>query len=192
MFQSCDSYAVRLYKQNMHKLTLVLSGSIFVFALSSCGGIGTYIGPEQELKTIPQDMFYQTTGHCSQGDLAFIKLQAGGIKLWTDPSAILMAQQELYLHQDLSFDIRYREFDVSGVTFDKRMHSKLALDPATGTVSLPGLGAGKVIEENGRKYLEVNFKHSVNSPELVGKTARFRISKSDIGLDTDRVQYCGY
>nr|BFD66520.1 hypothetical protein HAGR004_15420 [Bdellovibrio sp. HAGR004] len=176
----------------MHKLIPVLSGSLFVFALSSCGGIGSYIGPAQELKTIPHDMFYQTTGDCSQGDLEFIRLQSAGIKLWTDPSAVLIGQQELYLHQDLSFDIRYREFDWSGVTFDKRIHSKVTLDPTTGAVSLPGLGAGKVIEENGRKYLEVNFKQSVNSPELIGKTVRFRISKSDVGLDTDRVQYCGY
>lgn len=176
----------------MHKLTLVLSGSFLVFALSSCGGIGTYLGPAEELKTIPHDMFYQTTGNCTQGDLAFIRLEAAGIQLWTDPSAVLMAQQELYLHQDLSFDVRYREFDFDGVTFDKRMHSKVAVDPTTGVVNLPGLGSGKVIEENGRKYLEVNFKQSVNSPELVGKTARFRISKSDTGLDTDRAQYCGY
>ncbi|UXR63766.1 hypothetical protein EZJ49_11895 [Bdellovibrio bacteriovorus] len=176
----------------MHKITTVLSGSFLVFALSSCGGIGTYLGPAEELKTIPHDMFYQTTGNCAQGDLEFIRLQAAGIKLWTDPSAVLMAQQELYLHQDLSFDVRYREFDMEGVTFDKRLHSKVSLDSATGAISLSGLGTGQIVEEDGRKYLEVNFRHNVNSPELVGKTARFRITKSFSGLDTDRAQYCGY
>lgn len=176
----------------MPKPQFVLFVSLMALMLSSCGGVEALIGPSEILHEIPSEMFYQTKGDCAQGDLSFSVLVAAGTQMWTDPSAVLHSQQELYLHSNHTFDMRYREFTLDDVAFDTRLQSRFSIDGHSGRVKLNGVGEGFVIQDNGRRYLQLQFTQAVNSPELVGKTARFRIMNSMTGLDTDRAEYCGY
>lgn len=176
----------------MRKPQLALYGTLLALLLSSCGGIESMIGPSEILYEIPSEMFYQTKGDCTQGDLSFSILVAAGTQMWTDPAAVLHSQQELYLHSNQTFDMRYREFTLDDVAFDTRLQSRFSIDGHSGRVKLNGVGEGFVIQDNGRRYLQLQFTQALNSPELVGKTARFRLMNSMKGLDTDRAEYCGY
>lgn len=164
-----------------------------VLHLGACGQVQSQLNPVKDPASVfPEDIIYKPVGDCSDGTLSFVVMKAGGLMLWTDPADVVTAQMDLFIHQDLTFDARYREFEFNNQIFDQSIHSRFSIDWESGVIHFEGLGEGQVSKLDGRIYLNLTFTHTFNSQLLVGKIGRFRIIKSADGLGTDRVDYCGW
>lgn len=180
----------------MRIILQVLSGITISLSLTSCGGLSYDLSSTDSLvKTqslIPEYMYYQTDGSCTDGTLVFNVLVAGGIKLWTDPTQILTAQAEIYLNKDGTYHVHYREFDFSNATpqFETTWSSTYSIDEASGVIKFESLGLGRIVNANGTPTLDLQFTVNIHSTELSGKTGRFRLLQLLSGYNTDRGQYC--
>ncbi|XGC82283.1 hypothetical protein ACES2L_07275 [Bdellovibrio bacteriovorus] len=167
--------------------------STFLFLiLTSCGELNSSL--ESLSPWIPDELIYQTQGDCENGDLSFNYLVAAGTRLWTDPAQILVAQSELFLSKNGTYLIRYREFqDVEGTTvFDSNFTGRYFSNSENGLIQFENLGEGKVQSWQGKYYLDFQYTSPVNSAELIGKKARFRVISAYQTWNTDRAQYCGF
>ncbi|WII71796.1 hypothetical protein QJS83_15130 [Bdellovibrio sp. 22V] len=176
----------------MRRIQLGTIGTLLSLTITSCGGIEGSISSAP--KWIPDEMYYQTDGHCENGDLVFKILAAGGTPLWTDPAQVLTAQSDMYLQKDGTFTVRYREFPgTSGAaSYETRLSGSYVVNPENGEISFANLGQGRVIQRNGRYALDFQYNVDIHSSQLNGKKARFHLWSSLTGLDSDRAQYCGY
>lgn len=166
---------------------------ILVLHLSACGEIYSSLSDVKDPSSVfPEDIIYKPVGACDDGTLSFVVMGTAGIKLWEDPASVLTGQIELYIHPDRTFDARYREFDFTSTQYEQFIHSQISIDWESSVIRFVGLGDGKVTKFNGRTYLDLTFTHAFNSSLLLGKSSRFRILKSDQGLDTDKADYCGF
>lgn len=171
----------------------ILVLSALVLHLVACGEIQSSIGDLRDPDSVlPEDLIYKSVGDCDDGSLYFVALQTAGVQLWTDPSAVLTAQLELFINRDRTFNVRYREFDFSNQTFDHSFHSNISIDWKRDLIRLEGLGEGRVVRNGRRIYLDLTFTHVFNSELLQGQSTRFRLFRSWEGVDTDRTDYCDY
>lgn len=162
-----------------------------ILSSMGCGDFSYSLYPASQ-NLIPEELFYQTDGNCERGDLHFRILSTAGIQLWTDPQNILTGQVELFIFRDSTFSARYREFPFSGnAVFEKVISGNYQIQ-SNGEIYFQDLGAGNILHQDGLYFLEFRFDVNINSTELAGKTARFRVLKGLRGLDTDRAQYCHY
>lgn len=116
------------------------------------------------------------------------------MKLWTDPQQILVGQSDLYLNRDGTYSVQYREFTnlANSPSYETQFSEKYQVNPETGEIYFVNLGYGNVITKQGKYFLDFQYSVNINSQELQGKRARFRLTETLHGFDTDRAQYCNY
>lgn len=179
----------------MRKIHLAFFSTFVSLFVISCGGISTSLSPGADApKWIPDEVFYQTDGSCERGDLVFKVLVAAGTKLWTDPQQLLVGQSELFVNKNGTYSVRYREFEspMGVVSFDTRFSGNYQVQQDTGEIYFENLGYGNILTRQGKYFLEFQYSVNINSAELKGKSARFRLVGALTGLNTDRAQYCNY
>jgi hypothetical protein len=165
--------------------------SFLFLIISGCGWADSSVSSINP-SWFPEEFYYDTVGSCENGDLSFRMLSGAGTQLWTDPSAILTAQTDLYLRKDGTYTARYREFDFNNEVYSQMIESTFSLDNETEQIELAGLGVGKIrTSPRGRKSFQLQYSLDLHAPLLKNNTGDFILYRSIQGLNTDRSEHCG-
>lgn len=176
-----------------------ISALIGIAMLSSCGVTSQDIWGHSYITDrfgLPDEIFYQTTGSCANGDLSFQVLAGGGAILWDVPTTqseddILTGQVFIYLNRDNTYTVDYREYDFDNQFVQKTFSSSYFYDTEFEILYLKNLGQATIHKRKKRYYLRLTFTENVNTNFLKGQTIDVWLNSSFKGLNTDRVQYCG-